>query len=124
VALREMGEVLLRVGEKHADDYRCAMNFLQESAQLCRSVGDEKNLARTLRKLGEGAQYSGGDHRAARAFFEGSLAIECRRKEPFALAAALHYNGSLSRDSGNFERARSFYQESVQLFRDISKPNV
>jgi predicted ATPase len=45
VVLREMGEVLLRLGGQCPDNYRRATRFLVQSAQLCRELSDEQNLA-------------------------------------------------------------------------------
>lgn len=124
LALREMGEVLLRLGgsgewgSEARKNYERAMQLMEESAQLSRETGSLKNLGRTLRTLGEGAHYSGGDLQKARAYYEESLDIERTRGDSNGIAAALHYMGSLARDTGDLETARAHYEESAALFRN------
>jgi predicted ATPase/class 3 adenylate cyclase len=121
VSLREMGELLLRLGFgsdwAERSDCERAMEYLKQSAELSREAGDMANLAWTLRKLGSAAQYVAGDHESARAFFEESLAIERARGDKVATGNALTYCGSLARDQGDLETARAYYGESVGLFR-------
>ncbi|HVF10378.1 MAG TPA: tetratricopeptide repeat protein [Abditibacteriaceae bacterium] len=126
IALRELGEVLLRLGAQteigEHDNYERAMQLLEESAALCRQAGDLQNLAWTLRKLGEGAQYTGNDLEKARAYQEESLTIERARGDKVALGNALMYVSSLARDTGDLETAHAHYEEAVALYREINHP--
>ncbi len=119
VALREMGEALLRACYVEQEYYERARAMLEQSAELSRQAGSLQHLAWTLRKLGEGAQYVELDYPKARAFLDESLAIERERGDGYALGAALHYSGSLARDGGDLETAGALYEESATLFRAV-----
>jgi predicted ATPase/class 3 adenylate cyclase len=122
VALREMGEVVLRLAVRDRTapaSYRRAVELLEGSAALSREVGDLKQLAWTLRKLGEAAQFTACDLNQARTYYEESLAIERTRDDKPGLAAALQYTGSLARDLGDLATARARYEESAALWRAV-----
>jgi predicted ATPase/DNA-binding CsgD family transcriptional regulator len=99
------------------DDSKRAMNLLQESLDVWRTVGDSKGIASTLLGLGMGAQKL-GDYKRATSYHEESLALLRAVDDTPQVAINLSSLGLTLFYLGNYERARVHYEESLTLFRE------
>jgi tetratricopeptide (TPR) repeat protein len=83
-----------------------------------RTIGDEAEIAASLRNLGLVA-VDQGDLEVAHALFEESLEVGRALGDRWRIALALHCLGALARDEGDLDRAQSRAEESLELFRSV-----
>ncbi len=91
---------------------------LTEALDTAGAAADPAVRAKALTGAGVLA-YRLGDHAAARAFHEESLAISRVTGDRAAIAASLNNLGNVARDLGEFAAANSFYEKSLQLRRAL-----
>ncbi len=111
--LRISGVIMGRNGE-HAR----AMQLLEESLDIWRTVSDKQGTASTLLVLGVGA-LTIGDYERATVYYEQSLPFLREMKDKHEIALALNGLGLTLLYQGKHERASELFEESLALCREI-----
>jgi tetratricopeptide (TPR) repeat protein len=100
--------------------YAVALPFLQQSAHLWHTLGDEHNLAYattllTVVRLAQNYITTG----EALALLEQSLVWMQAAHDDWGLSFALNRCGLVALEASDYERARSYYQKSLEIRRRI-----
>lgn len=100
-----------------------ARTALTEALTLYREVGDERNEARVLMRLG-GVEFISGSPEGMIAWSEQALPIYERLDDPEGTARSIHYIAEGLRDRGEFERSAELYKRAIEIKREHGLSNV
>ena len=100
------------------DDYRVARALCEESLAICRGLGDQRGIARSLNNLGNLA-HDEGDYSSARARYEECLAMLREQGDQRGIIGALSNLGNLARKQGDYAAARLLQEEGLAYFRKL-----
>jgi predicted ATPase/class 3 adenylate cyclase len=90
---------------------------------LCKAGAEERTRERAYALNAAGAlSYYQGDHPAARALYEQSLAIRRELGDRFGIAASLNNLGIVVCKQGDYPAARALYEESLAINRELGYP--
>ncbi len=93
---------------------------LVEAVALCRQSGEQRELVRALKALGQ-IERDLGRGEAARPLYEEAVAI-CRDEgDPLTLAHTLRHLGDIHRDAGRVALADPCYNEALALYRSYDR---
>jgi predicted ATPase len=111
--LRRLGWFLTILGE-----YGYATELLQEAVTLARRAGNQHALAWALLLLGNVAWLQRKDAMSARPMFEESLAYVSQTHDVHNFQYAMLGLGQLAHARGDYDEARSRYEQVVAYFRE------
>ncbi len=94
-----------------------ARTALTEALTLYREVGDERNEARVLTRLG-GVEFVAGSPEESLKWSEQAMEIYERLGDVDGIARAVFYLAEGLRDTGEFERSAELYQRSIESRRE------
>jgi len=116
----ELGTCLLALGTNacYVDDFPEAVTLLEESAEVCRSVGDRWNEAAALSWLGF-VRLLQDELEAARRSFETMHTVALEMGQPLMLAFALSKLGLLQDASGDYAEAMRLHTEANGCFEAV-----
>jgi predicted ATPase/DNA-binding CsgD family transcriptional regulator/transcriptional regulator with XRE-family HTH domain len=109
----------LMVGSPRAE-YDLGRAAGEESCRLCRELGDQRGLGRTLTWLGTAAMFQ-GDLAAARAYHEESVAVLRAADDPWGLGLALNQLGGSTRRLGELDLSRRLRAEGAEILRQTGE---
>ena len=110
-ALMTAATLLLRL-----EDYGMVQVLAEESLALSREVGDKRDMARSLERLGIVASIR-GDYAAARAYHQEDLKLK-RESGSRYTTIPLNNLGSVAHAQGDYVTARKLIQESLAISRE------
>ncbi|NEQ29857.1 MAG: CHAT domain-containing protein, partial [Leptolyngbya sp. SIO4C5] len=99
-------------------DYRQAIDFLQQTLEIKRQIGDRRGEANALGNLGN-AYHALGDYLQAIDFHQQSLEIAQQIGDRRGEAASLGNLGSAYYSLGDYQKAIDFQQQSLEIARQI-----
>ncbi len=114
---RDLASSLLWLGliERDVGDLAVAHSLLEESAAICREIGDQWTLALVLVSLGRTAIVA-GDLVGAHPILEEGRTIFRELGDKYGQALALNNLGLAAFREGDYGRATALYREGVALF--------
>jgi len=115
LALRRFGHVV--TGKDSVFDYPRARSFYMDSAQRWKVLGNKSELAQTLIDLGQSYTLT-GQYAEARVACRESLAISRELHDLWNVARGLNLLGWLEFSAGEINQARTYLEESLEMFRD------
>ncbi|HEX5167498.1 MAG TPA: LuxR C-terminal-related transcriptional regulator [Thermomicrobiales bacterium] len=105
-------------------DFKRADELFEQSLTIFRTLGDDWNIANTLRGMCRSAMAEGDFERAAR-IGEESLAIFRTLNDPIGIQGAVGNLGWNALGTGDLERGRAMLEEALALARDLqSTPGI
>jgi predicted ATPase/DNA-binding SARP family transcriptional activator len=107
----------------YSDTPEPARTALTKALALYREVGDERNEARVLMRLG-GVEFISGFPKGMIEWSKQALPIYERLDDPEGTARSLHYIAEGLRDSGEFERSAELYKRAIEIKREHGLTNV
>ena len=110
-ALHAIGRMALEQGDRTLAD-----RVLQESLELCRSLGDKGGMAASLQGLAEVALWERDYERAAMLCTE-SVALRREIDDRQGLATSLNISGLVETHRGDYERALGLHEEGLTVAR-------
>jgi tetratricopeptide (TPR) repeat protein len=118
----ELGECLLALGTNacYIDDYPAAVTLLEESADVCRSVGDKWTEGAALSWLGF-VRLLQDELEAARTSFEAMHDVALEMGQPLMLALALSKLGLHADASGDHAEAIRLHTEANGYFEAVGE---
>ncbi len=109
-SLRSRGVVAIWQGNNAA-----AMQDMEESLAISRSIADEYGIAMTLNNLAGFATEREGDKRRALALYEEALALFLKIGVQERASVCLYNLGSITHDLGNCDRAAALLGQSMEI---------
>ena len=109
----ELGEAYYSLG-----GYDKAINYLQQSLEISRELGDRHGEGKSLNSLGN-AYHSLGEYQRAIDYYQQSLAISRELGDRNGEAKSLNNLGSAYRYLGEYQRAIEYYQQSLAISQEI-----
>jgi len=95
-------------------NYIAARDPVEESVAIYRQLGDQLNLARTLRPLGWVLVIQ-GEHTRARTILEESAALDREVGDHAGLASSLQWQALLALDQADYVAARALLEQSLRI---------
>lgn len=106
------------------EDREAACRLYEQGLAICEEIGDFAATTVYLAHLGEEALLR-GDYACAVAYKERALTISRALNHPEWEAGNLHALGKLALAQGDYERARPFYLQSMEIQRQLGiKPVI
>jgi non-specific serine/threonine protein kinase len=99
-------------------DYAAAQTYAEEAVAVSRELGDELDLAWSMRLL-SAALIAQGDHATAQVNLEASAAMCRAGGDSWSLAMSLFFLGSAAHGAGDLDAAQSLEEECAALFRQV-----
>ena len=109
---QELAVIETRLGQRGR-----ARNRYEQSIEIWRTLGNERNMAVVLFEMGRLAQED-NEIDNARAYFEASLRSAKEAGDEHAMARALQALGLVHEASGNIEEARRYYEMVFEMRQD------
>jgi predicted ATPase/DNA-binding SARP family transcriptional activator len=100
-------------------DYAAARSLHEESLTLLRELGDKREFAFALYRLGFTIFCQGDEYDQAAALWEQSLAIYRELRYRPGIADSLQALGHVARSQGDYAAARSYYEEGLVMYREL-----
>ncbi|WP_292802683.1 tetratricopeptide repeat protein [Nostoc sp. NMS7] len=116
-ALTSLGNAYHSLGQ-----YQRAIEFLQQSLEIKREIGDRNGEGKSLNNLGN-AYDSLGQYQRAIEFFEQSLGISRQIGDRNNEGNSLNNFGNAYNSLGQYQRAIEFHQQSLEISREIGDRN-
>ena len=103
--------------------YQEAQDFLNESLQIFRGLGDKKEIAASLVNLGNIAYYQ-GDNDAAQSLYEEGLSLQREIGDEMASAGSLRNLGLVLLRRGDTDAAQTLFEQSLAIMRGAGHTNA
>lgn len=107
-----------RADRRTADDLRAAAEGYHAARELWRQLGDRRQEARALGRLGQLRRRLGEDQ-AAFAALEEALALERELQNPAGVASILNEIGRVHRRRGENDQALAIYREALAIRQEL-----
>jgi non-specific serine/threonine protein kinase len=104
-------------------NYPASHSYFEESARICRELGDERRLAESLANLAT-TVLERGDAVTARALSEESVAVARGLGDPWVLSWSLFRLAQAVAAQGDPRAAQSLYEESMATAEQIPDPHT
>ncbi|MGI8932898.1 MAG: tetratricopeptide repeat protein, partial [Phormidesmis sp.] len=116
----KFGRALTRLGNAYNSlgNHQQAIDFLQQSLEISREIGNHNGIAASLGNLGN-AYNSLGNYRQAIDFLQQSLEISREIGDRKDIASSLNNLGSTYNSLGEYHQAINFLQQSLGIAREI-----
>jgi predicted ATPase len=105
------------------EDFSASIIFLRESLDLCRELGDMKEISTVLQALGV-VEFAQGDYGQARATLEESLSISRKVNNTPAMPRVLMHLGHFARMEGDYAAASQYLHESLAICRQLQDDHL
>ncbi|MDJ1183383.1 tetratricopeptide repeat protein [Roseofilum casamattae] len=112
-SLTSLGIAYYSLGE-----YQKAIDYHQQSLQICEEIGDLSGIAASLNNLGS-AYDSLGEYQKAIDYYQQSLDIFREIGDRSGIAASFNNLGSAYDSLGEYQEAIDYYQQSLQIQQEI-----
>ncbi|MBX3052054.1 MAG: tetratricopeptide repeat protein [Caldilineaceae bacterium] len=114
LALELQGRIFLVRG-----DYPSARGCFEESLQIARRIGAEREIAQALSNLATTICSETADYTSARLLYDESMEIYQKLGDQYGIAKIVINLGAIEHAEGKYPAAQAYYEESLEIYRRL-----